>query len=159
MQLFLKILSGIANSVDPDQTAPSGAVWSGSALFALYHFVRNFGVRNFRTFTVPTGHLLSFHTCTYCSIQWFCKRTELHVHADLDFHCPQTCTCMLLLKSTHKITIPVELRKNIRAYQQFCIFIKLLLTHPFVVFTLSHMSIITAQSSVVFISLVAFSAE
>ena len=34
MQLFLKILSEMANSVDPDQTAPSGAVWSGSALFA-----------------------------------------------------------------------------------------------------------------------------
>ena len=34
MQLFLKILNGMANSVDPDQTAPSGAVWSGSALFA-----------------------------------------------------------------------------------------------------------------------------
>ena len=26
MQLFLKILSGMANSVDPDQTAPKGAV-------------------------------------------------------------------------------------------------------------------------------------
>ena len=25
---------GIANNVDPDQTAPPGAVWSGSALFA-----------------------------------------------------------------------------------------------------------------------------
>ena len=24
----------MANSEDPDQTAPSGAVWSGSALFA-----------------------------------------------------------------------------------------------------------------------------
>ena len=24
----------MANSVDPDRTAPSGAVWSGSALFA-----------------------------------------------------------------------------------------------------------------------------
>ena len=24
-----------ANSVDPDQTAPSGAVWSGSTLFAI----------------------------------------------------------------------------------------------------------------------------
>ena len=33
MQLFLKILCEKANSVDPDQTAPSGAVWSGSALF------------------------------------------------------------------------------------------------------------------------------
>ena len=34
MQLFLKMHSGKANSVDPDQTAPSGAVWPGAALFA-----------------------------------------------------------------------------------------------------------------------------
>ena len=34
MQLFLKIQSEKSNSVDPDQIAPSGAVWSGSALFA-----------------------------------------------------------------------------------------------------------------------------
>ena len=34
MQLFLELLSGKVKSVDPDQTAPSGAVWSGSALFA-----------------------------------------------------------------------------------------------------------------------------
>ena len=36
--LFHKILSEMANSVDLDQTAPSGAVLSGSALFA--YFVR-----------------------------------------------------------------------------------------------------------------------
>ena len=29
-----KDAEGIANSVDPDLTAPLGAVWSGSALFA-----------------------------------------------------------------------------------------------------------------------------
>ena len=34
MLWFLKIFSGMANSEDPDQTAPSGAVWPGSALFA-----------------------------------------------------------------------------------------------------------------------------
>ena len=33
MQWFLKINGGMANSVDPDQTASSGAVISGSALF------------------------------------------------------------------------------------------------------------------------------
>ena len=33
MQLFLEIPSGMGNSVGPDQTAPSGAVWSGSTLF------------------------------------------------------------------------------------------------------------------------------
>ena len=34
MQMFLKILNGMVNNADPDQTAPSGAVCSGSALFA-----------------------------------------------------------------------------------------------------------------------------
>ena len=39
MWLHHKVMSpndadGMANSVDPDQTAPLGAVWSGSALFA-----------------------------------------------------------------------------------------------------------------------------
>ena len=50
MQLFLKILSGMANSVDPNQTAPSGAVYSGSVLFAyicICHFVRHFAVSKF----------------------------------------------------------------------------------------------------------------
>ena len=49
--LFLKILSGMANSVDSDQTAASGAVWSRSALFA-YAILSKTGVRNLRTFTV-----------------------------------------------------------------------------------------------------------
>ena len=34
---------GIANSVDPDQTAPLGAVWSGSALFAQTCLSKNLG--------------------------------------------------------------------------------------------------------------------
>ena len=34
MQLFLKILIGVANMIDPDQIVSSGFVWSGSALFA-----------------------------------------------------------------------------------------------------------------------------
>ena len=34
MQLLLEILSGMANSVNPDQTAPSRAVRSESALVA-----------------------------------------------------------------------------------------------------------------------------
>ena len=31
----------IANSADPDQTAPLGAVWSGSALFAQTYLPKN----------------------------------------------------------------------------------------------------------------------
>ena len=39
MWLYYRVMSpndadGMANSVDPDQTATPGAVWSGSALFA-----------------------------------------------------------------------------------------------------------------------------
>ena len=38
-----KYEEGIANSVDPDQTAPLGAVWSGSALFAQTDLSENLG--------------------------------------------------------------------------------------------------------------------
>ena len=33
----------VANSVDPDQTAPVGAVWSWSALFAQTYLTENLG--------------------------------------------------------------------------------------------------------------------
>ena len=39
-----KDAEGIANSVDPDQTAPLGAVWSGSALFAQTYLSENFRI-------------------------------------------------------------------------------------------------------------------
>ena len=35
---------GMANSVDPDQTAPLGAVWSGSTLFAQAYLSENLGL-------------------------------------------------------------------------------------------------------------------
>ena len=38
-----KDVAGIANSVDPNQTAPLGAVWSGSALFAQAYLSKNLG--------------------------------------------------------------------------------------------------------------------
>ena len=38
-----KDVDGMANSVDPDQTAPLGAVWSGSALFAQTYLSENLG--------------------------------------------------------------------------------------------------------------------
>ena len=49
MWLYHKVMSpkdadGMANSVDPDQTAPQGAVWSGSALFAQALSVQKFTI-------------------------------------------------------------------------------------------------------------------
>ena len=38
-----KDADGKANSGDPDQTAPLGAVWSGSALFAQTYLSENLG--------------------------------------------------------------------------------------------------------------------
>ena len=38
-----KDAAGIAKSVDPDQTAPVGAVWSGSALFSQAYLSDNLG--------------------------------------------------------------------------------------------------------------------
>ena len=48
MCLYHRVMSpndagGMANSVDPDQTAPLGAVWSGSALFAQAYLSENLG--------------------------------------------------------------------------------------------------------------------
>ena len=48
MWLYHRVMSpndadGMANSVDPDQTAPLGAVWSGSALFAQTCLSENLG--------------------------------------------------------------------------------------------------------------------
>ena len=38
-----KDAEGMANSVDPDQTAPLGAVWSGSEMFAQVYLSENLG--------------------------------------------------------------------------------------------------------------------
>ena len=43
----------MANSVDPDQTAPLGAVWSGSALFAQAYLSENLG---------PLRYVTLFHS-------------------------------------------------------------------------------------------------
>ena len=48
MWFYYRVMSpndtdGMANSVDPDQTAPLGAVWSGSALFAQAYLSENLG--------------------------------------------------------------------------------------------------------------------
>ena len=41
---------GMANSVDPDQTAALGAVWSGSALFAQAYLSENLGSLRYNVF-------------------------------------------------------------------------------------------------------------
>ena len=55
---------GMANSVDPDQTAPLRAVWSGSALFAQ-------SVRKLRIITVPRENYRSWTGDHYPPTHWY----------------------------------------------------------------------------------------
>ena len=57
MLLFLKILSGMANSVDPDQTALEQSYLV--CIVCICRFVRNFDLRNVRTFTVSSPEVNS----------------------------------------------------------------------------------------------------
>ena len=47
---------GMANSVDPDQTAPLGAVWSGSALFAHAYLSENLGSLRYKILSYSIIH-------------------------------------------------------------------------------------------------------
>ena len=59
-KLCLKGADGMTNSVDPDQTAPLGAVWTGSALYAqTYHY---YGYPYYLTLIVT--HQVSLYTCS-----------------------------------------------------------------------------------------------
>ena len=49
----------MANSVDPDQTAPLGAVWSGSALFAQTYQSENLGSLRYR-YKISQDHNLRY---------------------------------------------------------------------------------------------------
>ena len=66
MHLFLKISIGMANILDPDQTAPSGAVRSGSALF-------EYALCQSLWFFEILGHLSYLNTlCEYLQICRLC---------------------------------------------------------------------------------------
>ena len=66
MWLYHRVLrpndaDGMASSVDPDQTAPLGAVWSGSELFAQAYLSENLGsLRVLYDFDKKTGYFLFF---------------------------------------------------------------------------------------------------
>ena len=57
-----KDAEGTANSVDPDQTAPLGAVWSGSALFAQAYLSENLGSLRY---PIPDICKISFTIISY----------------------------------------------------------------------------------------------
>ena len=54
--MSLNDADGMANSVDPEQTVPLGAVWSGSALFAKAYLSENLGSLRY-TLETKCSHL------------------------------------------------------------------------------------------------------
>ena len=63
----------MANSVDPDQTAPLGAVWSGSALFAQAYLSENLGLLRYYAATDYIKHVIySRPWCSSLPLQLFC---------------------------------------------------------------------------------------
>ena len=73
MLLFLKILSGMTNSVDPYQTALKWQSDWGLHFLYICHCASKFGVQNFRTFTELLVSLSALHrpSSVYCTDVWF----------------------------------------------------------------------------------------
>ena len=92
LRVFLqKDSNGIANSENPDQTAPLGAVWSGSALFAKTYLSENLGLLRFVTvliFQLSTQRrLIRLDTCPAwfegAKLKLFCKAVTQLIWLDL----------------------------------------------------------------------------
>ena len=58
--MLLKDAEGIANSVDPDQTAPLEAVWFGSALFAQAYLSENLGSLRYFFFYIEKFQIIPY---------------------------------------------------------------------------------------------------
>ena len=62
---------GMANSVDPNQTAPLGAVWSGSALFAQAYLSEKLGSLRYVTFMKQySRQIFTFSILFHSSRPW-----------------------------------------------------------------------------------------
>ena len=116
MWLYHRVMSpkdadGMANSVDPDQTAPVGAVWSGSTLFAQTCLSENLGKLRYNddeTVTLYKSawkakmiYMYSIHLFTSASAM-----VILRSFSSLD-------SSLLLAKKADSYTFSIELEANL----------------------------------------------
>ena len=84
-----KDAAGIANSVDPDQTAPLGVVWSGSVLFAQICLSENLGTIQHLSFlfleVALIGPLRLFHSFKLSQLRKLCH-DKSHNEGNTNFH-------------------------------------------------------------------------
>ena len=62
MQLFLKLITGMADSVDPDQTAPKGAVLSALYAYAILSDTLVYENLEHLSYTIRGGHNTNWAT-------------------------------------------------------------------------------------------------
>ena len=109
-----KDAEGIANSVDPDQTAPLGASWSGSALFAQTYLSENLGPFRY-SMVKPHYTNLRIITSIFTSVQFclFLFTEALLTNASSDP--PQLCQVMQKRVLCYMRTIKAQISLRIRA--------------------------------------------
>ena len=86
MWLYHRVMSpndadGMANSVDPDQTAPLGAVWSGSALFAQAYLSENFGSLRYVLSMISSVFYAEVYMCQALNSLWSSVNALTHQRA------------------------------------------------------------------------------
>ena len=86
MWLYHRVMSpndadGMSNSVDPDQTAPLGAVWSGSTLFAQAYLSENLGSLWY-SITQTYDYLSEAHFSSTLCVWTALALASLHWHPD-----------------------------------------------------------------------------
>ena len=95
---------GMANSVDPDQTAPLGAVWSGSALFAQAYLSEKSGTLRYALqifcFHVQTARAVSLSSLPRISLQCWAYLHKVKLFPHRAAYCRLTA-------NTIRIVIPV----------------------------------------------------
>ena len=108
---------GMANSVDPDQTAPLGTVWSGSALFAQAYLSENLGSLRYVVGTYK-NHLVVFEPPHDKTNQMACAPSE---DSDQPGHPPSLIRVFAVhLKKARILSYPKE--RSDWAQMPFCWF-------------------------------------
>ena len=126
LQTFQICFSIQANSEDPDQTAPRGAVWSGSTLFAKNDF-KNHKQMTKQTTIVVIGSLRvkASRFGTSCSSKLICK-TSFACLTKLHFF-PETSTSQLKVLSSN----PIKTANTMYPFLWYCVCYILLLLFVF----------------------------
>ena len=99
--MWSKDAEGIANSVDPDQTAPLGAIWSGSILFAQTCQSKNLGALRYTSvFLEDSPMAYGINKFSHDVAQFFLADDIMSYLLQTPSHHPQNYTSSLTVRLT-----------------------------------------------------------